>query len=73
MWSGIPISNLQFVVIHRVKGFSIVRETEVIFLEFPCFLYDPMDLSPVCTSGSSSWSTKESEMQYLDAISKMTE
>ena len=27
------------------KGFSIVNEAEVdIFLEFPCFLYDPMDV-----------------------------
>ena len=31
----------QFVVIHTVKGFSIVNEAEVgVFLEFPCFLYD---------------------------------
>ena len=30
----------QFVVIHIVKGFSIVDETEVdVVLEFPCFLY----------------------------------
>ena len=27
---------------HKVKGFSIASETEVdVFLEFPCFLYDP--------------------------------
>ena len=31
----------QFVVIHTVKGFSIVSEAEVdVFLEFPCFLHD---------------------------------
>ena len=54
MWSGIPISNLQFVVIHRVKGFSIVRETEVIFLEFPCFLYDPVSVVNMI-SGSSAF------------------
>ena len=31
----------QFVVIHIVKGFSIVDEEEVdVFLKFPCFLYD---------------------------------
>ena len=43
-WSGILISLriLQFVVIHTVKGFSIVNEAEV-FLEFSCFLYDPMN------------------------------
>ena len=32
MWSGIPISLrifLQFVVIHTVKGFSLVSEAEV--------------------------------------------
>ena len=35
----------QFVVIHTVKGFSIVDEVKVdVFLEFPCFLYDPMDV-----------------------------
>ena len=33
----------QFVVMHTVKGFSIVNEAEiVVFLKFPCFLYDPM-------------------------------
>ena len=32
----------QFVVIHTVKGFSIVNEAEAdVFLEFPCFLHDP--------------------------------
>ena len=52
----------QFVVIHTVKGFSVVNEAEVdVFLEFPCFLYDQtiwslgplLFLNPVCTSGSS--------------------
>ena len=34
---------LQFFLIHTVKGFSVVNETEVdIFLELSCFLYDPM-------------------------------
>ena len=44
-WSGIPTSLriFQFVVIHTVKGFSIVNEADV-FLEFPCFFYDPMDV-----------------------------
>ena len=35
----------QFVVIHTVKGFSIVNETEVdVFLELPCFLCDPRNV-----------------------------
>ena len=33
----------QLVVIHMVKGFSIVSEAEVcVFLEFPCLFYDPV-------------------------------
>ena len=46
----------QFVVIHIVKGFSVVNEAEVdIFLEFPCFLYDPLDIGNLI-SGSSAFS-----------------
>ena len=30
----------QFVVIHTIKGFSIVNEADV-FLELPCFFHDP--------------------------------
>ena len=36
----------QFVVIHTVKGFSVVNGAEVdAFLELSCFLYDPADVS----------------------------
>ena len=46
----------QFVVIHRDKDFSIVNEAEVnVFLEFPCFFYDPADVGNVI-SGSSVFS-----------------
>ena len=32
----------QFLMLHTVKGFRVADETEVeVFLEFPCFLYDP--------------------------------
>ena len=35
----------QFVVLHIVKGFSIVSEAEVdAFQEFSCFFYDPVDV-----------------------------
>ena len=35
----------QFVVIHTVKGFSIVSEAEAdIFLKFSCFFYDPTNV-----------------------------
>ena len=46
----------QFIVIHRVKGFSVVNEAEVdVFLELSCFLYDPMDVGNLI-SGSSAFS-----------------
>ena len=46
----------QFVVIHTVKGFSIVNEVEVdIVLEFSCFFDDPMDVGNLI-SGSSAFS-----------------
>ena len=35
----------QVVVIHTVKGFSVVNEAKVAaFLEFPCFFLDPTDI-----------------------------
>ena len=35
----------QFVVIHTVKGFSVVYEEEVdVLLQFSCFFYDPRDV-----------------------------
>ena len=43
-------------MIHTVKGFSIVNETEVnIFLEFPCLLYDLGTVGNL-TSGPSAFS-----------------
>ena len=43
----------QFVMIHTVGGFSVVDETEKgIFLEFPCFVYDPLNVGHLI-SGSS--------------------
>ena len=46
----------QFVVIHTVKGFSIVNETQVgVFWEFPCFFCDPADVGNLI-SGSSAFS-----------------
>ena len=45
----------QFVLIHTVKGFSVVNEIEVdAFLEFSCFLCDPVDVGNLI-SGSSTF------------------
>ena len=57
VWYSHLIKNFpQFVVIHTVKGFSIVNETEVdVFLEFSCFFCDPEDAGSLI-SGSSDFS-----------------
>ena len=46
----------QFLVIHTVKGFSIVNEAEVdVFLELSCFFYGAADVGNLI-SGSSAFS-----------------
>ena len=57
VWYSHLMNNFpQFVVIHTVQGFSIVNEAEIdVFLEFPCFLYDPADVDNLI-SGSSAFS-----------------
>ena len=43
----------QFVVIHTVKGFSIVNEAEVdVFLEFSLFFYDPLAVGNLISDSS---------------------
>ena len=43
--SHLFMSFPQFVVIHTVKGFSVVNEAEIdVFLELSCFFNDPTDV-----------------------------
>ena len=57
VWYSHLLKNFpQFVVIHTLKDFSIVNETEVdIFLEFSCLFSDPVDVGNLI-SGSSDFS-----------------
>ena len=57
VWYYYLVKNFpQFVVIHIVKGFSIVSEAEVdVSLEFSSIFYDPMDVGNLI-SGSSAFS-----------------
>ena len=57
VWYSLLLQTFpQFVVICTVKGFSVVNEAEVdVFLECPCFLYDPVDVGN-WISGSSAFS-----------------
>ena len=45
----------QFIVIHTVKGFGIVKAEIDIFLELSCFFYNPADVGNLI-SGSSAFS-----------------
>ena len=57
VWYSCLLKNFpQFVLIYTFKDFSIVSEAEVdVFLEFPCFLYDPTSVGSLI-SGSSAFS-----------------
>ena len=55
-YSHLFMNLLQFIVIHTVKGLSVVNETEVdVFLERSCFFCDPTDAGNLI-SGSSTFS-----------------
>ena len=54
-WSHLSKSFPQFAMIHIVKGFSVVDETEVdVLLKFPCFLYNPENVGNLISSSFSS-------------------
>jgi len=60
VWYSHLFKNIsQFVVIHRVKGFTTVNEAEIffyfLFFEFPCLFYDPVYVG-ILISGSSAFS-----------------
>ena len=57
VWHSYLFKNFsQFVVVHTVKGFSIVNEAELnAFLELSCFFCDPTDVGNL-VSGSSAFS-----------------
>ena len=43
----------QFIVIHTVKGFGIVKKAEMdVFLEFSCFFDDPMNVGNLMSDSS---------------------
>ena len=55
VWYSHLLKNFpQLVVIHTVRGFSVVNEADA-FLEFPCFLHDPTNVDNLI-SGSFAFS-----------------
>ena len=63
VWCSHLLENFpQFVVIHTVKGFSIINEADA-FLELSCFFYDLTDVGNFL-SGSSTFS--KSQLEHLE-------
>ena len=59
----------QFIVIHTVKGFSLVNGAEVdVFLEFSCFFYDPTNAGNLISGSSAflnlAWTSGSSQFTY---------
>ena len=54
VWYSHFLKNFpQFVVVHTVKSFSLVSEAEVgLFLEFPCFLHDSVNVDSLISASS---------------------
>ena len=62
----------QFVVIHTVRGFSMVNEAEIgVFLELSCFFYGPKDTGNL-TSGSSAFSKSSLNISVQEVLSSGT-
>ena len=52
-YSHLSKSFPQFVMIHIVKGFTIVDAIETdVFLKFPCFPYNPVNVGNLISSSS---------------------
>ena len=73
VWHSCLFQNFpQFVVIHTVKGFSVVNEAEIyVFLEFPYFPYDPTDVGDLI-SGSSAFSYGSFSSCTVEACSMLS-
>ena len=67
VWYSHLLKNfLQFVVIHKVKGFGIVNKTEVdVFLELSYFLDDPTDVGNLIFGSSASSKTSWNIWKFM--------
>ena len=65
VWYSHLVKNFpKFVVIHTIKGFSIVNEAEIdVFLGFSCFFDDPMDVGNLISGSSAFLNPAFSEQQ----------
>ena len=71
IWYSHLLKNFpQFVVIHTVKGITVVNEAEIdVFLELSCFFDDPVDVGNLISGSSAfsktSWNIREFMVHVL--------
>ena len=59
----------QFAVTHTVNSFQVVNEAELdVFLEFPCFLYDPKNVSNLIFGFSAFSKTSLNIWKFMDHV-----
>ena len=64
----ISLRIFQFIVIHTVKGVSVVNEAEVgVFLGFLCFFYDPTDANNLIYFFAINYFTSFHEIKWLNS------
>ena len=72
IWYSHVFKNfVQFVVIHTIKGLSIVNEAAV-FVEFPCFLYDPINVGNLIPGSSVFFQTQVVHLEVLSSYTAET-
>ena len=67
IWYSHFLKNFpQLIVVHTVEGFGTVSEADGnVFLGFPCFLYDPMNVGNLISGCSN-------QFVYLEVLSSCT-
>ena len=67
VWFSYLLKNFpQFVVIQTVKDFRVVNEAKVdVFLEFPCFFYDPMDVGSWTAASPAFYNSRVNIWKFL--------
>ena len=70
VWCSHLLKNFpQFVVIDTVQVFSGVNEAEIdVFLEFPCFFYDPTDVGNLISDSSAFSNSMLIILKFLDHV-----
>ena len=69
VWYSYLFKSFPQFMIHTVKGFGTVNETQIdVLLEFPSFLYDPMNVGNLISGSSSLSKSSLDSLKFLVQI-----